>query len=163
MDHHAHMNHGDMDHGDMDHGDGGMKDMCNMNMLFTWDTNYLCIVFRQWHVRSTSSLIFSLLAVVLIGIGYEAIRAFSRRYELASSKRVDSLPSVLDSVTESTPFLPAGQSQAQLGQRTHVVKGALLLFMTYNGWVMIAVTLGAFFGYLIFGKSSSATKENACH
>ncbi|VUC20547.1 unnamed protein product [Clonostachys rosea] len=161
MDHHAHMNHGDMDHGDMDHGDhGGMEDMCNMNMLFTWDTNNLCIVFRQWHVRSTSSLLFSLLAVVLIGIGYEAIRAFSRRYELASSKRVESLPR---------------QSQAQLSQRTHVIKGALyalqnfyafmlmLLFMTYNGWVMIAVTLGAFFGYLIFGKSSSATKENACH
>lgn len=152
-----------------------MEDMCNMNMLFTWDTTNLCIVFRQWHVRSTASLIFSLLAVVLIGIGYEAIRAFSRRYELATSKRVESLPSGLDSVTESTPFLPAGQSQGQLSQRTHVIKGALyalqnfyafmlmLLFMTYNGWVMIAVTLGAFFGYLIFGKSSSATKENACH
>ncbi|CAI6095710.1 hypothetical protein V2G26_014429 [Clonostachys chloroleuca] len=161
MDHHAHMNHGDMDHGDMDHGGhGGMEDMCNMNMLFTWDTTNLCIVFRQWHVRSTASLIFSLLAVVLIGIGYEAIRAFSRRYELATSKRVESLPR---------------QSQGQLSQRTHVIKGALyalqnfyafmlmLLFMTYNGWVMIAVTLGAFFGYLIFGKSSSATKENACH
>jgi copper transporter 1 len=62
-------------------------------MLFTWDTTNLCIVFRQWHVRSTASLIFSLLAVVLIGIGYEAIRAFSRRYELATSKRVESLPS----------------------------------------------------------------------
>lgn len=35
--------------------------------------------------------------------------------------------------------------------------------MTYNGWIMIAVALGAFVGYLAFGGSTSATKENACH
>lgn len=38
-----------------------------------------------------------------------------------------------------------------------------LLFMTYNGWVMIAVTVGAFVGYLVFGHSTSATKDGACH
>lgn len=38
-----------------------------------------------------------------------------------------------------------------------------LIFMTYNGWVMIAVSLGAFFGYLAFGHSTPATKDNACH
>jgi hypothetical protein len=37
-----------------------------------------------------------------------------------------------------------------------------LLFMTYNGWIMLAVGLGAFFGYLLFG-GSSATKSAACH
>ena len=37
-----------------------------------------------------------------------------------------------------------------------------LLFMTYNGWVMLAVALGAFIGYLGFGNSS-ATKSVACH
>lgn len=38
-----------------------------------------------------------------------------------------------------------------------------LLFMTYNGWVMISVAIGAFIGYLVFGNSTSATKDNACH
>jgi hypothetical protein len=38
-----------------------------------------------------------------------------------------------------------------------------LVFMTYNGWVMVAVSLGAFVGYLLFGHSTSATKDNACH
>ena len=37
-----------------------------------------------------------------------------------------------------------------------------LLFMTYNGWVMFAVAVGAFVGYLAFGNSS-ATKSVACH
>lgn len=35
--------------------------------------------------------------------------------------------------------------------------------MTYNGWIMISVSVGAFAGYLLFGDSTSATKENACH
>lgn len=38
-----------------------------------------------------------------------------------------------------------------------------LLFMTYNGWVMAAVGVGAFVGYLVFGNSTSATKDSACH
>ena len=37
-----------------------------------------------------------------------------------------------------------------------------LLFMTYNGWVMLAVAVGAFIGYLAFANSSS-TKSVACH
>ncbi|CEJ82581.1 Putative Ctr copper transporter [[Torrubiella] hemipterigena] len=86
-----------MDHSAMDHsghgGMPGMDDMCSMSMLFTWDTKNLCIVFRQWHIRSTLSLIISLLAIVLIGVGYEALRALSRSYETASNQRIQSLPS----------------------------------------------------------------------
>jgi len=38
----------------------------------------------------------------------------------------------------------------------------MLLFMTYNGWVMIAVAVGAFIGHLVFGDSTAA-KSVACH
>lgn len=41
--------------------------------------------------------------------------------------------------------------------------GGRLIFMTYNGWVMIAVSFGAFAGYLLFGGDTPATKETACH
>ncbi|KFA80266.1 hypothetical protein S40288_04561 [Stachybotrys chartarum IBT 40288] len=169
-----------MDHGHGDHSDhsghgggGGMNDMCSMNMLFTWDTTNLCIVFSQWHIRSTTSLVFSLAAVVLLAMGYEALRSVSRRYEVAMNKRVESMPRD-ESVTESTPIL-SGQNQSSAGQRAHVIKAALyalqnfyafmlmLIFMTYNGWVMVAVSLGAFFGYVLFGQDTSATKDNACH
>lgn len=40
--------------------------------------------------------------------------------------------------------------------------GCRLLFMTYNGWIMLAVAVGAFVGYLMFSQSSS-TKTVACH
>lgn len=54
-------------------------------MLFTWDTTNLCIVFRQWHVRGPGSLVLSLLAIVAITAGYEALRSVARRYEDRSS------------------------------------------------------------------------------
>lgn len=34
--------------------------------------------------------------------------------------------------------------------------------MTYNGFVMLAVAVGAFIGYLVFG-GGSVTKSAACH
>merc|ERR1712000_62159 len=150
------MDHSDMGHGRMD------ENVCSMDMLFTWNTTNFCIVFRQWHIHSTASLVFSLLAVVLLGIGYEALRTLSRRYDTAASKHINALP---------TP----GQNQAQANYHTHLVKAVLytlqsfyvsmlmLVFMTYNGWVMIAVSVGAFFGCLLFGHTTAATKDNACH
>jgi len=39
----------------------------------------------------------------------------------------------------------------------------MLLFMTYNGWVMLAVAGGAFVGHLLFGLKTSSTKSVACH
>ena len=39
--------------------------------------------------------------------------------------------------------------------------GGRLLFMTYNGWVMLAVAVGAAVGHLIFG--GDAEKSVACH
>ncbi|KAI9745319.1 MAG: hypothetical protein M1818_001599 [Claussenomyces sp. TS43310] len=155
------MDHSHMDHGDMGHGGGApMPAMCKMNMLFTWDTTNLCLVFRWWHVRSTAGLLFSLLAVVLLAAGYEALREASRRYETWVEQKGAELPR---------------RNQVEVSKRAHVVKAALyaiqnfyafmlmLLFMTYNGWVMICVSLGAFVGYLLFGGNTPATRDTACH
>lgn len=62
-------------------------------MLFTWNTENLCIVFKSWHIHSTAGLIFSLVAVSLVGMGYEALRAGARRYEIVMRRRVDGIPS----------------------------------------------------------------------
>ncbi|KAI0470127.1 Ctr copper transporter family-domain-containing protein [Xylaria cf. heliscus] len=197
---HSHMDHGDMDHGDGGHGGhggGGGMPMCNMNMLFTWDTTNLCIVFRQWHVTGRASLIFSLLAIVAICAGYEALREGTRKYELwlsnkeaAYNRYQDNAAATRDheqgqdQVAETTPFLgieriggggAGGTSESPVGQRARIVKAVLygvqnfyafmimLLFMTYNGYVMVAVAVGAGLGYYLFGSHTRATKETACH
>ncbi|CAK7205649.1 copper transpport protein [Sporothrix eucalyptigena] len=151
-----------MDHSHHHHAEAAEMpmDMCSMNMLFTWDTRNLCIVFRWWHIRSTPGLFLSLLAVVALGAGYEALREGIRRYEVQLAKRADAVPR---------------QAQAEVNKRAHLIKAVLygvqnfyafmimLVFMTYNGWVMLSVSFGAFVGYLLFGGSTPVVKETACH
>ncbi|KAK4698147.1 solute carrier family 31 (copper transporter), member 1, partial [Lecanoromycetidae sp. Uapishka_2] len=150
------MDHSSMDHNGMDMGHG---DMCNMNMLFTWDTTNLCIIFRWWHVRSTFTLIVSLICVAILTAGYELVRELSRRYELSSQEYMNSLPRKGAGQQEKkVKFAKAGFYAVQVFYSFFI----MLLFMTYNGWVMLAVAVGAFMGYLGFGNSS-ATKSVACH
>jgi len=164
-----------MDHSHMDHGDmGHMKPaMCRMDMHFTWETSNLCIIFNSWHIRSTAGLIFSLIGVALLTAGYEALREGSRRYECYVEKHREDLPN--DDDTERTPFLWTGRQQVEVSKRAHVIKAVLygiqvfysffimLLFMTYNGWVMISVGVGAFIGFLFFGTNTTSAKVVTCH
>lgn len=89
---HSHMDHGGMSHGGMDHGDMGDSPMCNMNMLFTWDTTNLCIVFQSWRVTGLWSLLWTLAAVIALTAGYEAVREASRRYEARHAAIIENLP-----------------------------------------------------------------------
>ena len=72
-------------------------------MLLNWDYKNLCIVSSQWHIHTVFDLIASLIAVVLLGMGYEALRAGSRKYELAVARRVDAAPSKSSSPSASPP------------------------------------------------------------
>ncbi|KAF2869329.1 Ctr copper transporter family-domain-containing protein [Massariosphaeria phaeospora] len=174
------MDHSHMDHGHMDHGMPGMGDgpKCNMNMLFTWDTTNLCIVFRGWRISGTGSLIFSLFAIVLLTAGYEAVREISRRYDLYANKLGEGRRSgddLTNATDESSSLLNPGRNAGRVSEKqTKTVKALLyavqvfysffimLLFMTYNGWVMLAVAVGAFVGYIVF-SGSPPTKTAACH
>ncbi|KAJ4409070.1 copper transpport protein [Didymella pomorum] len=157
-----------MDHGHMGHDMPGMDHghKCNMNMLFTWDTTDLCIVFRSWHVSGTFSLIVALIGIILLTAGYEAVREASRRYEAHSNKALEGRRGGDD--------LRGRNAGGNAEQQAKLVKAALyavqvfysffimLLFMTYNGWIMLAVAVGAFVGYLLFANGSP-TKSAACH
>ncbi|KAI1913149.1 copper transpport protein [Ophidiomyces ophidiicola] len=151
------MNHGG--HGDMDMG----NDQCSMNMLFTWSTKNLCLVFRQWRITGPISLLLSLVAVILLTAGYEAVREMTRRYETKGARAFVSGPTSARNINNE-----------HIARRNKIVLAVLygiqvfysffimLLFMTYNGWVMIAVGIGAALGYLTFGAGSAA-KSASCH
>ncbi|KAH7123850.1 Ctr copper transporter family-domain-containing protein [Dendryphion nanum] len=177
------MDHSHMDHGHMDHGGHGGHDMpmpmkCNMNMLFTWDTENLCIVFSGWRITGTTSLILSLFAIILLTAAYEAIREISRRYDTYAKSVADGRRSgddlTNDNEESSSLLHPGRQAGKPSEQQTKIIKAVLyavqvfysffimLLFMTYNGWIMLAVGVGAFVGYLLF-SNSPPTKSAACH
>jgi len=71
-------------------------------MLFTWSTKDLCIVFHGWHITGIFSLIVSLLAIVLMTAGYEAVREASRRYDLYAKKLAEGRTSGDDLTSKST-------------------------------------------------------------
>ncbi|QKX57509.1 uncharacterized protein TRUGW13939_04623 [Talaromyces rugulosus] len=205
---HSHMGHGGMDHGGMDHGDG----QCVTNMLFTWSSKNVCVVFPEWRITGTGSLIASLLAIILLTAAYEAVRSFTRIYEANHTQRLRAYSSTVvtgmffpllshmswvffsprqpiaearaslqdnENIQQSVDDAETGRSgglsnftssllvgrdsKQALEQRGKIVMALLLLFMTYNGWIMLAVAVGAFVGYLVFGGGSSATKSAACH
>jgi len=54
-------------------------------MLFTWSTHNLCILTSTWRITSPLSLFLSLLAIVIMTSGYEAVKEFARRWETTTS------------------------------------------------------------------------------
>lgn len=70
-------------------------------MLFTWSTHNLCIVFRQWRITGTSSLVLSLAAIVLLSAGYEGVREISRQYEQSHATKMSAFSS---STSSMSPF-----------------------------------------------------------
>ncbi|KAG5290073.1 ctr copper transporter [Histoplasma ohiense] len=201
MDHSMH--HAGMDgHGDMD-----MGGQCSMNMHFTFSSHNLCIIFKQWRITGPFSLIFSLVAIVLLTAGYEGIRVMARRYEARHALALKDSPipaaggyssdvETPDVINDSDNALPTPNAPLLSNNNNTTTNGGtagsllfaarierrrrgklllatfyavqvfysfmiMLLFMTYNGWVMLAVAVGAFMGYMVFG--GEATKSVSCH
>ena len=69
-------------------------------MLFTWSSQNLCIVFRQWRITGPFSLMLSLAAIVLLGAGYEAVRDITRRYEQSHNATMAAFNSTTTSKSE---------------------------------------------------------------
>ncbi|KAL1958713.1 hypothetical protein VTO42DRAFT_3832 [Malbranchea cinnamomea] len=152
-----------MDHGHHGHGDMDMGDQCSMNMLFTFSTKNLCIVFRQWRITGPFSLLLSIVAVILLSVGYEAVRDFTRRYEASSAIMLkDSMPTARNARQAAEERRSKMALAALYAVQVFYSFFIMLLFMTYNGWVMISVAVGAFIGYMAFGQSSAA-KSVSCH
>lgn len=151
MDHSSHT----MDHSMPDHsmpGHNMPEAKCSMNMLFTWDWRNTCVVFRWWHLQTPAGFVGSLVAIVLLAAGYEYIKYWGKKWELNNA-------------------LPATASLRQLKQRRaqqlvmYAIQVAysfllMLVFMTYNGWLMLAVAVGAGLGYYVFGGDG---RSMACH
>lgn len=138
---HGGMNHGDMGHGGMDHGGmghGGMDHgQCSMNvsrplllpyysinhcpqMIFTWDYQNMCIVFRSWRVTSVTSLIMSIFAIVVLCAGYEALREASRRYDVMLARKAAQNQGMYPLFHGQFPYLASCLLWSPFSRRSHV-------------------------------------------
>lgn len=171
MDHstmdHAKMTSAGMDHGGMDHGDMDMSS-CAMNMFVNADTENLCILFKGWRVTGPWSLVQSMIVIILFAMSFEAIREYIRRYEQTQR------PITLD----GRPGSPSPEMTSKKDRRRRqMIKSLLyalqvgisfmlmLVFMTYNVYIMGAVIIGSALGYYFFNSDPHGvgSKSMACH
>ncbi|CAB4406023.1 unnamed protein product [Rhizophagus irregularis] len=104
-----------------DHGGSHDSDACNMQMLFNWDTEKLCIIFTWWR--------------------FEFLRFALRKYDTKIQVSYSQLQEGRD----------ANSEEVANTKITYVQQ--LVLFMTYNGFLMISVIIGAAIGYFVFQDS----------
>ncbi|KAI8370124.1 Ctr copper transporter family-domain-containing protein [Choanephora cucurbitarum] len=169
-------------HHDMPSGHHDMPATCSMNMLFNWQIENTCVVFRWWHISSASSMLFSCIAIFLIAAGYEYMRVYSIQLE-QQWKEAESLlqrQSVDDreelGLGEQRSLVHAYQQYNRLSSNRRLIQSSIyallvaisfwlmLVFMTYNGYLMIATVLGAGFGHFIFGQGRlTGDKSIQCH
>lgn len=40
-----------------------------------------CVVFKSWHIKSNTGFVLSLIAIVLLGVFYEWLRSYAKRFD----------------------------------------------------------------------------------
>lgn len=130
-------------------------------MIFTWDWENTCIIYKWWHVKSLSDFVLSFIAIVILGMGYEFTKFWFTRWEKSHIN-------VILSTTSNSSSLATKQYKLKrsllYGFQVGYSFMLMLVFMTYNGWYMIAIVIGAAIGNNIWGSVFEPTDSSmACH
>ncbi|KAK9299826.1 hypothetical protein QLX08_007278 [Tetragonisca angustula] len=118
------------------------------------------ILFRQWHTRDSAGIAASMVGIILLTIIYEGIKSY-RDHLYINTARLRKHRTV------------SRRSQL-LFSRMHILQTVvhviqlvigyflMLIFMTYNAWLCIAVALGAALGYWVFSWEKSSGDNIDC-
>ncbi|KAG8177007.1 hypothetical protein JTE90_006951 [Oedothorax gibbosus] len=171
-----HMDHKDHDHDDMtDHVgmDMNMTHMMQMYFHFGFDEY---VLFKEWKISTVGGMLASVFGVFLIGMLYEGLKYFR---EHLFKKHVSNIQFSTVAITgESGKVTQVHKVERHrmlsfphaIQTGLHVVQiivsyFLMLIFMTYNVWLCLAVVLGAGVGYFVFGwkKASVVDITEHCH
>ncbi|XP_068910552.1 high affinity copper uptake protein 1 isoform X2 [Tenebrio molitor] len=188
---HQGMNHDMMRHGDMtttmpDHGDGSGSGHMMMSMSMAFHAGYSeTVLFDQWKFTTVGGLIGSMIGIFFMAALYEGLKyyreyLFWKTYN-ALQYRAVTLPEkgvvsednqivhvVGEVIHKQPPTMLSVMHFYQTG--LHMIQMVLsyflmLIFMTYNVWLCLAVVVGAGVGYFLFGwkKSVIVDVTEHCH
>ncbi|KAF9647815.1 Ctr copper transporter [Thelephora ganbajun] len=170
-----------MDHSHHDHG-MHMSDppeaRCRMSML--WNTRIIdtCVVFKSWHIRSNAGFVVSCIAIVLLGLFFEWLRSYAKRVDqkilAKEGKGRVRLGSSRDGSRERGEDAPKFST---ISRASRVYRSLLyavivfisfflmLVFMTYNAYLILATVAGAGIGHYLFSEFGMGgdDKGMACH
>ncbi|KAI9292391.1 Ctr copper transporter [Neoconidiobolus thromboides FSU 785] len=166
--------------GGMNHGE------CSMKMTINADVENICVLFDFWRINGALSMVLSCLIIFILGIGYEYLRSLSQNWQerIERSYRVlaNSEPESIHLEDSYDPLTSPRLLQDESLEDTINIKSRfplsiiyaiqvfysfmlMLIFMTYNIYLMLAVTFGALFGHFFISafKPLSASRSFACH
>ncbi|RKP38230.1 Ctr copper transporter [Dimargaris cristalligena] len=153
-------------------------------MAFNWETKNVCVLFESWRIDSPESLIFSCLAVVILAAGYEFSKKISATPPTGWNRGENSEDEVTGTGQDRQPqetdtMVPVrGRPERHAVRRTNVrVTRAvlyslqvfysfflMLIFMTYNWYLVISVVVGTAIGHFFFASDEMAGfRSMSCH
>ncbi|XP_066262629.1 high affinity copper uptake protein 1-like [Euwallacea similis] len=148
-----------------DHDDHSGHDGHEMNSYFIFSTS-ATVLFKQWNFDSIGGLIGSMFAIYAMAFSYEALK-FLRAYLLATAARIKRTNKGSGDEKSSEPTIMSKWHFIQA--LLHGVQGILscflmLIFMTFNVWLCLAVIGGSICGYFVFAwRMPSALLDNDDH
>ncbi|RIA89868.1 Ctr copper transporter family-domain-containing protein [Glomus cerebriforme] len=161
----ATMNYGHEEH---DIGEDNIRPFCSMKMLFNWDSERLCIIFSWWRVNNIGFLILSCFIIAALAASFEFLRFILRKYD---SSIYSSSHSQLQEGRDTEEIQSQNNDEIRITFVQQLVRTLIhtfqvtlsfllmLVFMTYNGFLMISVIVGAAIGYFFFAKHTISSHD----
>ncbi|XP_076626481.1 copper transporter 1A isoform X2 [Colletes latitarsis] len=185
---HGSMDHGSMDHGSVDHVSATTDACANMghSMSMAFHGGY-CekVLFESWKISTVGGLIGSMIGIMIMAALYEGLKYYReylfwktynalqyRSVKMPEKNVVAEDNRVIHMVGEVIHKQPPTMLSWMHTFQTflHIVQIVLsyflmLIFMTYNVWLGMAVVFGAAIGYFLFGwkKSVIVDVTEHCH
>ncbi|KAG8034594.1 hypothetical protein G9C98_007670 [Cotesia typhae] len=153
----------------------GMHNMPGMTMAFHF--GYVeTILFESWKISTLGGLIGSMIGIIIMAALYEGLKyyreyLFWKTYNTLQYRSVTSPPEKNVTAEDGRVVQPTMLSWMHTFQTfLHIIQIILsyflmLIFMTYNVWLCVAVVFGAAIGYFLFGwkKSVIVDVTEHCH
>jgi copper transporter 1 len=141
---------------DMGHDMPGMK-MCKMSMTLNSDYENLCIITDKIMVTNKLQLLFAMIGIIMFTTGYEFFKQFVDKLQSRYSQFLQS-----NTVTERERKVYKFRLSCSYALSVGYSFIIMLLFMTFNIWVMLSVCVGAGIGHYLCDAKSSANSL-VCH
>lgn len=161
---------------DMDMNECSSMDQHGM-MMMTFHTGFCeTVLFDSWKVSSVGGLVGSMIGIFIMAALYEGLKYYreylfwktynSLQYRAVSIPADKAVGAEDNRIVQPTMFSLLHGFQTFL----HIIQIVLsyflmLIFMTYNVWLCLAVVIGAAVGYFLFGwkKSFIVDVTEHCH
>ncbi|KAL6943268.1 hypothetical protein ACO0RG_002258 [Hanseniaspora osmophila] len=148
-------------------GMGDHDEMCSMAMLFTWNYKNTCVVSSKWHIKTVHGMFLSCIAIAFISYLYEYLKFKINHYKVRNKlNRVALVSSDESQDSASVGFTGINRKKNKEKQMKESMLYGLqifysfmlmLVFMTYNGWLMISVVVGAIVGHFQWAHLESSS------